>query len=106
VLLIDLDRFKNVNDTLGHGAGDAVLKVCAERLARSLRDTDLIARVSGDEFAVLIDPCAQPAAAIAVARKVLGAIERPLIIQGQEIVLTGSVGIAVYHEDAATPRRS
>ena len=99
VLLIDLDRFKNVNDTLGHGAGDAVLKACSERLARCLRDTDLIARISGDEFAVLVEPCAQPAAAIAVARKILGAIERPLIIQGHEIVLTGSVGISVYHED-------
>jgi diguanylate cyclase (GGDEF)-like protein/PAS domain S-box-containing protein len=99
VLLIDLDRFKNVNDTLGHGAGDAVLKACSERLARSLRDTDLIARISGDEFAVLVEPCAQPAAAIAVARKILGAIERPLIIQGHEIVLTGSVGISIYHED-------
>ncbi len=76
VLLIDLDRFKNVNDTLGHGAGDAVLKACAERLARGLRDTDLIARISGDEFAVLVEPCAQPAAAIAVARKALSAIER------------------------------
>ncbi len=99
VLLIDLDRFKNVNDTLGHGAGDAVLKTCAERLARGLRDTDLIARISGDEFAVLVEPCAQPAAAIAVAHKALSAIERPLIIQGHEIVLTGSVGISIYHED-------
>jgi diguanylate cyclase (GGDEF)-like protein len=99
VLFVDLDRFKNVNDTLGHGAGDAVLKACAERLARSLRDTDLIARISGDEFAVLVEPCAQPAAAIAVARKILNAIERPLIVQGQEIVLTGSIGISIYHED-------
>jgi diguanylate cyclase (GGDEF)-like protein/PAS domain S-box-containing protein len=99
VLIIDLDRFKNVNDTLGHGAGDAVLKACSERLARSLRDTDLIARISGDEFAVLVEPCAQPAAAIAVARKILSAIERPLIIQGHEIVLTGSVGISIYQED-------
>jgi diguanylate cyclase (GGDEF)-like protein len=99
VLFVDLDRFKNINDTLGHGAGDAVLKACAERLGRSLRDTDLIARISGDEFAVLVEPCAQPAAAIAVARKILTAIERPLIIQGQEVVLTGSVGISIYHED-------
>jgi predicted signal transduction protein with EAL and GGDEF domain len=76
-----------------------VLKACAERLGRSLRDTDLIARISGDEFAVLVEPCAQPAAAIAVARKILNAIERPLIVQGQEIVLTGSVGISIYHED-------
>jgi diguanylate cyclase (GGDEF)-like protein/PAS domain S-box-containing protein len=99
VLLVDLDRFKNVNDTLGHGAGDEVLKACSERVARCLRDTDLIARISGDEFAILVEPCAQPAAAIAVARKVLGAIERPLMIQGHEIVLTGSVGISIYHED-------
>ena len=99
VLLVDLDRFKNVNDTLGHGAGDAVLKACAERLSRCLRDNDLVARVSGDEFAVLIEPCTQPAAAIGVARKVLAALERPLIVQGQEIVLTGSVGISLYHED-------
>jgi diguanylate cyclase (GGDEF)-like protein len=99
VLIVDLDRFKNVNDTLGHGAGDAVLRTTAERIARTLRDSDLVARISGDEFAILIDPCLQPSAAVAVARKVLGAIERPLIVQGQEIVLTGSVGISVYHED-------
>jgi diguanylate cyclase (GGDEF)-like protein len=99
VLLVDLDRFKNVNDTLGHGAGDAVLKACAERLGRTLRDNDLVARISGDEFAVLVEPCAQPAAAIGVARKVLSAIERPLIVQGQEIVLTGSIGISLYQDD-------
>jgi len=103
VLFIDLDRFKNVNDTLGHGAGDAVLKACADRVARCLRDTDIVARISGDEFAVLVEPCAQPAAAIAVARKILGAIERPLIIQGHEIVLTGSIGISIYHEDGRDP---
>jgi diguanylate cyclase (GGDEF)-like protein len=99
VLLLDLDRFKNVNDTLGHGAGDAVLKACAERVGRALRDSDLVARISGDEFAILVEPCLQPAAAIAVARKILNAIERPLIVQGQEIVLTGSVGISMFHED-------
>jgi diguanylate cyclase (GGDEF)-like protein len=99
VLMVDLDRFKNVNDTLGHGAGDAVLKVCAERLRRALRDNDLVARLSGDEFAVLVEPCTQPAAAVGVARKVLSAIERPLIVQGHELVLTGSLGISLYHED-------
>jgi diguanylate cyclase (GGDEF)-like protein len=88
-----------VNDTLGHGAGDAVLKVCAERLRRALRDNDFVARLSGDEFAVLVEPCSQPAAAVGVARKVLSAIERPLIVQGHEIVLTGSMGISLYHED-------
>jgi diguanylate cyclase (GGDEF)-like protein len=99
VLLIDLDRFKNVNDALGHGAGDAVLKACAERLKRALRDTDLISHLSGDEFAVLVEPCSQPAAAVAVARKVLEALERPLLVQGQEIVPTASIGIAIHGDD-------
>jgi len=99
VLLVDLDRFKNVNDALGHGAGDAVLKACAERLRRTLRDTDLVSHLSGDEFAVLVDPCAQPSAAIAVARKILEALERPLLVQGQEIVPTASIGIAIYGDD-------
>ena len=99
VLLVDLDRFKNVNDALGHSAGDAVLKACADRLRRTLRDSDLVSHVSGDEFAVLVEPCQQPSAAIAVARKILNALERPLLIQGQEIVPTASIGIAVYGED-------
>jgi diguanylate cyclase (GGDEF)-like protein len=101
VLLIDLDRFKNINDSLGHGAGDAVLKACAVRLSRALRDTDLVAHLSGDEFAVIVEPCLQPAAAIAVARKILHALERPLFVQGHEIVPTGSIGIAVHGEDGS-----
>jgi diguanylate cyclase (GGDEF)-like protein len=99
VLLVDLDRFKHVNDALGHGAGDAVLKACAERLRRALRDTDLVCRLTGDEFAVLVEPCGQPAAAVAVARKVLEALERPLLVQGQEIVPTASIGIAIHGDD-------
>jgi diguanylate cyclase (GGDEF)-like protein len=99
VLFLDLDRFKIVNETLGHGAGDEVLKACAERLTESLRDTDFLARLSGDEFAILVEPCPNPAAAMAVARKVLTTIEQPLMVQGQEIVLTGSVGISVYGAD-------
>jgi diguanylate cyclase (GGDEF)-like protein len=101
VLLVDLDRFKNINDSLGHGAGDAVLKACAVRLNHALRDTDLVAHLSGDEFAILVEPCAQPAAAIAVARKIMNALERPLFVLGHEIVPTGSIGIALYDEDGA-----
>jgi diguanylate cyclase (GGDEF)-like protein len=101
VLLVDLDRFKNINDSLGHGAGDAVLKACAVRLTHALRDTDLVAHMSGDEFAVLVEPCTQPAAATAVARKIMHALERPLFVLGHEIVPTGSIGIALYDEDGA-----
>jgi diguanylate cyclase (GGDEF)-like protein len=101
VLFVDLDRFKNINDALGHSAGDQVLKVCAQRFAEALRESDLIAHISGDEFVVLLERCNDSAAAIAVARKLLSAATRPILLDGQELALTASIGIALYPADGA-----
>jgi diguanylate cyclase (GGDEF)-like protein len=101
VLFVDLDRFKNINDGLGHGAGDQVLKICAERFAEVLCESDLIARISGDEFVVLLERCNEPAAVIAVARKLLAAASRPILLDGQELALTASIGIALYPAEGA-----
>ncbi len=101
VLFVDLDRFKIINDGLGHSAGDQVLKICAQRFAEALRESDLIAHISGDEFVVLLERCNEPAAAIAVARKLLTAAARPILINGQELALTASIGVALYPADGA-----
>ena len=101
VLFVDLDRFKNINDGLGHSAGDQVLKTCAQRFAEALRESDLIAHISGDEFVVLLERCNEPEAAIAVARKLLTAAARPILLNGQELALTASVGIAQYPADGS-----
>ncbi|MEW6324936.1 MAG: diguanylate cyclase, partial [Nitrospirota bacterium] len=80
VLLLDLDRFKEINDTLGHSHGDTVLQQVGERLRRALRDSDTVARMGGDEFAVLL-PLSSPDHADIVARKIIDALEPPLLIE-------------------------
>lgn len=101
VLFLDLDRLKHINDAHGRNAGDAVLKICGERFAAALRESGLIARISGDEFVVLLEYCGEPSAAIAVARKLLDAAGRPILLNGQEIAITASIGIALYPFDGA-----
>lgn len=98
ILFIDLDRFKLINDTLGHAAGDILLKEMSGRLAAALRDSDVLARLGGDEFVVLLgDPaCAEDAAV--VARKLLGAALSPVEIMGQECRVTASIGISLFPE--------
>ena len=105
VCFIDLDRFKSINDTLGHDAGDKLLKGMATRLRGAVRDSDLVARLGGDEFVVLLDGDASAAALSAVAHKLLAAIGEPMTIEGCSFLVTGSVGIGLYPvdgEDAAT----
>ncbi len=105
VLFLDLDRFKNVNDSLGHHAGDSLLKQAAERLRRCLRSADLVARLGGDEFVVLVDPCHEAEAAEGVARKILEAFRLPFELEGQCFVTTTSIGISHYPDhgtDGAT----
>ena len=99
-LLLDLDRFKVVNDTLGHPVGDQVLKVIAHRLARSVRPGDLVARLGGDEFAVLL-PAAKPGStAREVASRLRTALAEAIAVEGMTFQLETSVGIAFYPEDA------
>jgi diguanylate cyclase (GGDEF)-like protein/PAS domain S-box-containing protein len=96
VLFIDLDRFKFINDTLGHQAGDALLKEITARFKHNLRASDVIARLGGDEFVVLVQEMSEPNQAAIVARKLLDAAIDPVVLMGQECRVTASIGIAMY----------
>jgi diguanylate cyclase (GGDEF)-like protein/PAS domain S-box-containing protein len=98
VLFLDLDRFKFVNDTLGHGAGDGLLKEVARRLRGCVREVDTVARLGGDEFTVLLPQIAEPANAQAVAEKVLEGLRQPFRLAGRELHVTSSIGISLYPE--------
>jgi diguanylate cyclase (GGDEF)-like protein/PAS domain S-box-containing protein len=99
VLFVDLDDFKMVNDTQGHAAGDELLKEAARRLQSTLRDGDMVARISGDEFAVVLSDLARPDDAAIVAQKILECLAKPFDIRGQESVVTASIGIATFPAD-------
>jgi diguanylate cyclase (GGDEF)-like protein len=100
---LDLDYFKNVNDTLGHAAGDKLLKMVAERLRALARDADIIARMGGDEFAILQAGVAQPADAGSLARRVIDSISHPYEIDGQQVIIGTSVGISIGPGDGQNP---
>ena len=94
VLFLDLDGFKDVNDRLGHGAGDSLLAALGQRLATCIRAGDTVARLGGDEFVVLLEDLAHPSEALAVAERLLVAVRQPLILHGHEVAVTTSMGIA------------
>jgi diguanylate cyclase (GGDEF)-like protein len=96
VMLIDLDRFKEINDSLGHHHGDLLLKQIGPRLEKLLRETDSIARLGGDEFAILMVNVPAPAAAIHVADKVREELQKPFPVQGITLHIDASIGIALY----------
>lgn len=96
VLFLDLDRFKWINDTLGHDLGDALLQEMALRLSRAVRESDTVARLGGDEFAIVLGDLWQVADAEAVAAKVVDIVTRPLEVRGHALRVGGSVGVAVY----------
>jgi diguanylate cyclase (GGDEF)-like protein len=100
VLILDLDNFKQLNDTLGHHAGDALLRQIGPRLRLALRHTDTVARLGGDEFAVLLDPQPSEASTIRVAEKLLAALREPFVVTGLALRVTGSLGIASFPQDA------
>jgi diguanylate cyclase (GGDEF)-like protein len=99
VMLIDLDRFKEVNDTLGHESGDLLLRELGGRLASVLRSSDTFARLGGDEFGV-VAPGAEEATLVQVVERILAAIERPFILGGLELEVGASIGIALHPRDA------
>jgi diguanylate cyclase (GGDEF)-like protein len=99
VLCIDLDRFKNVNDTLGHAIGDVVLRSVAGRLSRCTRQNDTIARLGGDEFAVVQVEGELPQAATTLAQRIIDTLSAPYDIAGQEIVIGASIGLAIAPTD-------
>ncbi|HWM10658.1 MAG TPA: EAL domain-containing protein [Solirubrobacteraceae bacterium] len=102
MLLIDLDRFKEVNDTLGHDYGDALLVEVSERLGSALRRGDTLARLGGDEFAVLVDRTPDRAAAIELAGRLRDALRRPFALREVAVELEASIGVAFYPEHGTT----
>ncbi|MGZ4809808.1 MAG: putative bifunctional diguanylate cyclase/phosphodiesterase, partial [Thermoanaerobaculia bacterium] len=99
VLFIDLDRFKTINDTLGHSVADALLVELAHRLRRCVRQTDTVARYGGDEFTIILPDLHQPEDAAQVAEKILEGVAEPIVAAGATIELSVSIGIAVYPYD-------
>ncbi len=99
-LFIDLDRFKDVNDSLGHRVGDELLRMMAVRLGRVLRETDLLVRLSGDEFMVVLEQITEIESAQLVAIKLIDELRAPSMIEGHEIFISGSVGISLFPDDA------
>ncbi|RMF19021.1 MAG: EAL domain-containing protein [Gammaproteobacteria bacterium] len=99
---LDLDHFKRINDTLGHDAGDALLRVIAERLKRCLREEDTVCRLGGDEFVLLLNQVDGPKGARKVARHVLDAILEPVRLENQTLTISGSIGVAIAPQDGMT----
>ncbi|HWH49068.1 MAG TPA: EAL domain-containing protein [Burkholderiales bacterium] len=100
LMFLDLDRFKQINDTLGHAAGDRVLKTIADRLKSFLREIDTIARLGGDEFTVIIEGVSDPVQVASVAEKIRAALLEPIVLDGRDMLVSASVGITLYPRDA------
>jgi diguanylate cyclase (GGDEF)-like protein/PAS domain S-box-containing protein len=101
LLFVDLDRFKNVNDTLGHESGDTLLIAVASRFRETLRETDVLARLGGDEFTVVLEEIEAPAQAAASAQRLLNMLSQPFHVHGQELFIGASIGISIYPDDGA-----
>ena len=101
VLFIDLDGFKSINDSLGHGVGDDLLQVCAGRLREDLRHTDMVARLGGDEFVIVVENTADASSAVAVANGVLRRLSQEIVVNGLPLRVSASIGIAFYPRDGA-----
>jgi diguanylate cyclase (GGDEF)-like protein/PAS domain S-box-containing protein len=99
VMFVDLDRFKNINDSLGHAVGDALLKDVAGRLVKQLRVGDTICRIGGDEFVVVLPEVKRASDVAHVAQKVIEQLSQPVIVEERELVVTCSIGIAIYPDD-------
>ena len=100
LLLLDLDNFKVVNDTLGHHCGDQLLKLVAERLVAILRATDIICRIGGDEFVVIVEPADDASEMASVARKILAVLAAPFALEGHQLYVSASIGVSLYPFDA------
>lgn len=99
VMMLDLDYFKDINDTLGHGMGDQLLQAVGRRLTGLLRKNDTVARMGGDEFLLLLPEIAGVEAAVKIAQKILKAVRKPFVIDGHKLQITTSIGIATYPRD-------
>ncbi|RFP32838.1 EAL domain-containing protein [Duganella sp. BJB476] len=105
VMLIDLDRFKFVNDSLGHKAGDLLLKTVAQRLQDSVRESDTVARLSGDEFVAILTEYPDEALSLDVTQRIMRAVAQPVLLEGKEFFVTCSIGVAVYDPDGTPAQR-
>ena len=103
LMFLDLDRFKTINDTLGHGAGDQLLRAAGERLTGSLREEDTVARLGGDEFLFLFPEVDEPENAARIAQKILNLFGEPFRVQDHELHVTTSIGISIYPMDGGEP---
>lgn len=101
MMFVDLDRFKNINDTLGHAVGDCLLQQVAERLKESVRSSDTVGRLGGDEFAVVLSNLANARDADAVAQKIMASFSEPFRLDQAELFVTASIGITLYPDDSA-----
>jgi len=100
LLLLDLDRFKQVNDTMGHATGDTLLKIVAERLQDTVRHEDTVARLGGDEFTVILEDITHFEDAGFIAKKILNAIGEPTQLEGREVITNTSIGISIFPDDS------
>ncbi len=101
VMFLDLDRLKFINDSLGHNMGDQLLKLVSKRLIDTVRESDLVARLGGDEFVFVLAPADHPDEYTLLAQRVLSALSKPFVLDGQELKVTGSIGISIYPQDGA-----
>ncbi len=101
IMFIDVDRFKNVNDTLGHAVGDNLLQQIAERLSRSIRSGDTVGRLGGDEFAIVLSTLASAQDVNIVAQKIMTSFNEPFKLEGTEVYVTASIGITLYPDDSS-----
>ncbi|PJF45734.1 MAG: hypothetical protein CUN48_17380, partial [Candidatus Thermofonsia Clade 3 bacterium] len=102
VMFLDLDRFKSVNDTLGHLVGDELLQLVSQRLRHCLREGDTLARIGGDEFMLLLPHIRTRDNAANIAEKILAALKTPFRLNGHELYISASIGIAIYPNDGIT----
>jgi diguanylate cyclase (GGDEF)-like protein/PAS domain S-box-containing protein len=100
VMFVDLDRFKRINDSLGHQVGDLLLVEIAHRLRGCLREDDTVARMGGDEFLIVLSNLTGPDDAAVTARRIISSLRKPVVIENRELVVTSSVGISIYPDDA------
>ncbi|MGA3040903.1 MAG: PAS domain S-box protein [Bryobacteraceae bacterium] len=103
LLYLDLDRFKRINDTLGHLAGDSLIRLAAERLAGCLRESETLSRSGGDRFTLILSDVRAPQDAVTVAERILETLSQPFSVKGNEVFLGASIGIALYPQDGADP---
>jgi diguanylate cyclase (GGDEF)-like protein len=103
VLFLDLDKFKEINDSFGHAFGDRVLQSVVNRLLSCIRASDTISRLGGDEFVILLSEIKQTGDAGVKAGKILAAINKPLLIDSHKVHITASVGVAIYPNDSKDP---